>query len=130
MAFEGPLYIDFKFDSRRACLSAYEALKLAISLSRWALTGVKIECLNELHTPGGLIKFIAENLQSEHSLRRPSLAAASDQSRGADRVALPAGREAPGNPDRPVDGNSSRPGFWYVPNTMSKVGSTTAKFRL
>src|SRR5437773_10321226 len=73
----------------------------------------------------GLIKFIAENLQSEHSLRRPSLAAASDQSRGADRVALPAGREAPGNPDRPVDGNSSRPGFWYVPNTMSKIGSTS-----
>src|SRR5436190_14813367 len=54
MAFEGPLYIDFKFDSRRACLPAYEALKLAISLSRWALTGVKIECLNELHTPGGV----------------------------------------------------------------------------
>jgi len=47
------LYNDFKFDISRACLSAYESLKLAISLSRWALTGVKIECLNELPTPGG-----------------------------------------------------------------------------
>src|SRR5436190_19383360 len=131
MAFEGPLYIDFKFDSRRACLPAYEALKLAISLSRWALTGVKIECLNELHTPGGVDQVHCRE-PAVRALPASTFAGRSKRPIARSGPSCAASREggAGESGPRPVGGNSSRPGFWYVPNTMSKIGSTSAKFRL